>query len=159
MPQHRTSTSFKKGQRPVGRRAGTPNKMTAEVKEVLARCFEDVGGYDAFVKWVESSPERLDTFYSKMWIKLLPMNIRPEGHKDVVYKSYEEVSIALADHGISLDSIQKLKQLDLKAERKEAEDPRHRLDKALEEGLEETFPASDAVAVVEPASQPPDDEA
>jgi hypothetical protein len=31
----------------VGRRAGTPNKMTAEVKEVLARCFEDVGGYDA----------------------------------------------------------------------------------------------------------------
>ena len=135
------------------------NKMTAEVKEVLARCFEGVGGYDAFVRWVESSPERLDTFYSKMWIKLLPMNIRPEGHKDVVYKSYEEVSIALADHGISLDSIQKLKQLDLKAERKEAEDPRHRLVKALEEGLEETFPASDAVAVVEPASQPPDDEA
>ena len=38
-----------------------------------------------------------------MWIKLLPMNIRPEGHKDVVYKSYEEVSIALADHGISLE--------------------------------------------------------
>ena len=128
MPQHRTSTSFKKGQRSVGRRAGTPNKMTAEVKEVLARCFEDVGGYDAFVKWVESSPERLDTFYSKMWIKLLPMNIRPdirpEGHKNVVYKSYEELSIAFADRGISLNSILKLKQLDLKAERpKGAEQP------------------------------------
>jgi hypothetical protein len=33
-----------------------------------------------------------------------------------------------------------------KPDAKKAEDPRHRLDKALEEGLEGTFPASDAVA-------------
>jgi hypothetical protein len=32
---------------------------------------------------------------------------------------------------------------------------RERLEKALEEGLEETFPASDAVAVVEPAPTRP----
>jgi nicotinate phosphoribosyltransferase len=32
---------------------------------------------------------------------------------------------------------------------------RKRLEKELEEGLEETFPASDAVAVTEPASTPP----
>jgi hypothetical protein len=112
MPQHRTSTSFKKGQRPVGRQAGTPNKMTAEAKEMLARCFEDIGGYEAFVKWVKSSPERLDTFYSKMWIKLLPINIRPEDHKNVVYKSYEEVRTAFADRGISLEALIKLKQLE-----------------------------------------------
>jgi len=42
---------------------------------------------------------------------------------------------------------------------KKSEDLRHRLDKALEEGLEGTFPASDAVAVVEPAPPPPEDEA
>jgi hypothetical protein len=116
MPQHRTSTSFKKGQRPVGRHAGTPNKMTAEAKEMLARCFEDIGGYEAFVKWVKSSPERLDTFYSKMWIKLLPINIRPdirpEDHKNVVYKSYEELRTAFADRGISLEALIKLKQLE-----------------------------------------------
>lgn len=122
MPQHRNSTSFKKGQRPVGRHAGTPNKMTAEVKEVLARCFEDLGGYDAFVKWVTSSPERLDAFYSKMWIKLLPMNIRPEDHKDVVYKSYEEVRTALAGHGISLEALIKLKQLEAQGDIKQIED-------------------------------------
>jgi hypothetical protein len=115
MPQYRTSTSFKKGQRPVGRRAGTPNKMTAEVKQILARCFEDIGGYEAFVKWVKSSPKRLDTFYTKMWIKLLPMNIapeRPEDHKDVVYKSPAEVRAAFASHGISLEALIKLKQLE-----------------------------------------------
>ena len=44
-----------------------------------------------------------------------------------------------------------------KPDAKKSEDPRHRLDKALEEGLEETFPASDAVAVVEPAPLPSDD--
>jgi hypothetical protein len=40
---------------------------------------------------------------------------------------------------------------------KKSEDTRNRLDRALEEGLEETFPASDAVAVVEPAPRRPGD--
>jgi hypothetical protein len=33
-----------------------------------------------------------------------------------------------------------------------------RLERALEEGLKETFPASDVVAVTEPAPKPRDDE-
>ena len=37
----------------------------------------------------------------------------------------------------------------------ETKNRRYRLDKALEEGLEETFPASDVVAVTEPAPTPP----
>jgi bifunctional non-homologous end joining protein LigD len=40
---------------------------------------------------------------------------------------------------------------------KKSEDTRNRLDRALEEGLEETFPASDAVAVVQPAPRGPGD--
>lgn len=35
---------------------------------------------------------------------------------------------------------------------------RRKLDDELEEGLEETFPASDAVEVVQPAPTPPDDD-
>jgi len=37
------------------------------------------------------------------------------------------------------------------------EERRRRLEDALQEGLEETFPASDAVAVIEPASTPCDE--
>jgi nicotinate phosphoribosyltransferase len=37
-------------------------------------------------------------------------------------------------------------------------DRRQRLEWALEEGLEETFPASDPVAVTEPARTPPGDD-
>jgi hypothetical protein len=40
---------------------------------------------------------------------------------------------------------------------KKKKNERRRLEKALEEGLEETFPASDAVAVTEPARTRPDD--
>jgi len=38
------------------------------------------------------------------------------------------------------------------------ENRKQRLERALEEGLEETFPASDAVAVTEPAATPPGDD-
>ncbi len=47
----------------------------------------------------------------------------------------------------------KAKRAKLNAEKKE--NRRQRLEKALEEGLEETFPASDAVAVTEPTPTPP----
>ena len=40
---------------------------------------------------------------------------------------------------------------------KRSEDRRRHLDEVLEEGLKETFPASDPVAVVEPAPTRPDD--
>ena len=42
-----------------------------------------------------------------------------------------------------------------KSEVEKKENRRQRLERALEEGLEETFPASDAVAVTEPAPTPP----
>jgi hypothetical protein len=107
---------FKKGHKQPnqakGRPPGSENKLSAEAKDVLVRAYTEIGGFEKFCEWVTSTPERLDTFYSKMWIRLLPMNI-----KDVVYKSYHELSIALADRGISLESIQKLKEIDLKAER------------------------------------------
>jgi hypothetical protein len=42
-----------------------------------------------------------------------------------------------------------------KSEAEKKENRRARLERALEEGLEQTFPASDAVAVTEPAPTPP----
>jgi hypothetical protein len=40
--------------------------------------------------------------------------VQVDSTKNVVYKSYHEVSVALADHGPSLDSIEKLKRIDFK---------------------------------------------
>ena len=118
LPAIATSTSFKKGRKKTGgRKAGVENVLSAEAKDVLVRAYTEIGGFENFVKWITSTPERMDTFYSKMWIRLLPMNIKAESHKDVVYKTYHELSVAFANKGVSLESIEKLKRLDLMAER------------------------------------------
>ena len=93
--------------------------MSAEAKDVLVRAYTEVGGFENFVEWIKSTPERLDTFYSKMWIKLLPMSIKVESNENVVYKSYHEVSVALANQGLSLETIEKLKQINLQPEPKD----------------------------------------
>ena len=45
-----------------------------------------------------------------------------------------------------------------KSKKKQEQAEKARLELALEEGLKETFPASDPVAVTEPAPKPPDDD-
>ena len=103
---------FKKGN--PGRPVGAVNRLNAEVKDVLVRAYHDLGGFKAFMKWLREDQEHLDHFYQHMYMKLLPMQVNVDKTENVVYKSYHEVSVALADHGISLDSIEKLKQLDFK---------------------------------------------
>jgi hypothetical protein len=113
-----TSTSFKKGRKKTGgRKAGVDNVLSAEAKDILVRAYTERGGFKKFLEWIDSTPEREDIFYSKMWIRLLPMNTKVESHKNVVYRTYEELRVAYADKGVSLEAIEKLKRLDLKAER------------------------------------------
>ena len=49
------------------------------------------------------------------------MQIQVESKSDIIYK-YHEVSVALADHGISLDSIQKLKEIEFKPPERKGDD-------------------------------------
>ena len=116
---------FKKGnqlRKGIGRGVGADNKMSAEAKDVLARAYLELGGFEGFVKCCRSSQEHMDWFYTRMWIRLLPMQIRVEHKEDIIYKSYHEVSVALADHGISLDSIQKLKEIEFKPPERKGDD-------------------------------------
>ena len=95
---------FKKGRKKTGgRKAGVENRLTSELKEILVNAYHDLGGYKRFLEWVESTPERLDYFYTRLWIKLLPMNIKVGDHKNVTYKSYSELRVAFARHGISME--------------------------------------------------------
>ena len=60
---------FKPGERLVGRAVGTPNKLTAFVRNVLAGAFHKIGGEEMFVQWAKNNPT---DFYCRLWIKLLP---------------------------------------------------------------------------------------
>ncbi len=107
---------FEKGHKLAkGRPAGSENAIPAELKDILVRAYMHRGGFEKFCKWIDKCDANETLFYSKMWIRMLPMNITVESKKDVVYRSYHELAVAFQDQGVSLDSIEKLKQLDLQA--------------------------------------------
>lgn len=67
-----------KGKKTGGRRPGSTNKRTAEVKDALLKAFDELGGVEALVKWGKQARNRTE-FY-KLWAKLLPTEIKnPDG--------------------------------------------------------------------------------
>lgn len=63
----------KKGERRGGRKKGTPNKITVGAKAAIEAAFDGIGGVPALVKWSEANRS---LFYSKIWIKILPTEIK-----------------------------------------------------------------------------------
>jgi len=99
VPFKKGNTLRKKGV--SGRQAGSENKMTREVKEILVKMFgEGLGGYEGFLKWVKSDPENLSAFYTRLWIKMLPMHVNVEAREKIVYRSYQELSVAYASFDV-----------------------------------------------------------
>jgi len=52
----RNRTSFKPGERPVGRAKGTPNKVTADVREMIRGALDDAGGRAYLARQAKSAP-------------------------------------------------------------------------------------------------------
>lgn len=55
-----------------GRKAGTPNRMTREVREAILRAFEKVGGEDYLVRVARNDPKTFCTLLGK----LVPAEVR-----------------------------------------------------------------------------------
>jgi hypothetical protein len=68
---------FKKGQKKVGgRKKGSTNATTANVKAALVEAFDELGGVPSLVKWGKKNPSH---FYA-IWSKLLPTEVKnPDG--------------------------------------------------------------------------------
>jgi hypothetical protein len=58
-----------------GRKKGSRNKITREVKDVIARCFQEIGGEKTFAEWATNNKT---TFY-KLYAKLLPIQLQGAG--------------------------------------------------------------------------------
>jgi hypothetical protein len=65
--------TFKKGQsgNPAGRKTGSPNKITKDLKKVYLQAFDKMGGLEGLIAWGKENP---DLFYSQI-SKLLPKGI------------------------------------------------------------------------------------
>ena len=64
-----------KGMKTGGRKKGTPNKATVEVKQAIEEAFAALGGAGDLAKWARGNR---DKFYTLMLTKLLPKDIHAQ---------------------------------------------------------------------------------
>ena len=82
MPAKKTTkkkVALKPGKKPGapktgGRKAGTPNKVTAQVKEAILKAFDKVGGTDYLVKVAKTDPRTFCTLLGR----ILPAELSAE---------------------------------------------------------------------------------
>ena len=70
-----------RGKKTGGRKAGTPNKATASVKQAIEDAFEDIGGAEALAKWARANP---GDFYTRVYVRLIPHQLTGADGKDLL---------------------------------------------------------------------------
>jgi hypothetical protein len=98
---------FKAGEpRPpnAGRRAGTPNKRTVEVRSVLEAAAREIGGLERLVAWIKEDRQNERDFWVCMYMKLLPVQVQGSGEHGEIELSVkiprEELARKLEEHGL-----------------------------------------------------------
>ena len=68
-----------KGTRPpnagVGRKAGSPNKVTTAAKDAIAMAAEGLGGVDRLISWAQEDPLNERAFWATIYPKLIPVTL------------------------------------------------------------------------------------
>lgn len=67
------------GKKTGGRRKGTPNKVTADVREVITAVASRLGGTERLLDWVKEDPLNERLFWSSIWVKVLPKEVHVDG--------------------------------------------------------------------------------
>ena len=107
-PKHANEHTFRKGTT-VHRPSGAENRLNKQCKEMLATCFESVGGLPGLVKWVKESPQTRGAFYTRMWVRLVGLDVHiKDEHKNVVYRTLDEINAALGEQGLTLEMLERL---------------------------------------------------
>lgn len=73
-------TAWKKGERPVGRQKGTPNKVPAALKDMVLQALANMGG----TAYLEIQAEKNPTAFLALVGKVLPLQIKEGGADPVV---------------------------------------------------------------------------
>jgi hypothetical protein len=89
--------------------------MTAECRQAIQMAFEGIGGVDTLVAWAKKNRTQ---FYTKIWIKLLPLAVKPDQETPVIYETMEEVEAAIAERALPMARLHSL-LLELEAERRD----------------------------------------
>lgn len=66
------------GKKTGGRKPGTPNKLQKGVRESILSVAERLGGEDRLLEWTQEDSKNEDVFWSNMYMKTLPREIKAE---------------------------------------------------------------------------------
>ncbi|MCK4648689.1 hypothetical protein KAT51_04110 [bacterium] len=77
---------FKRGHpKKGGRKKGTSNKVSKNIKDNFEAVFEKLGGVKGFCDWAKENRQTKGAFY-QMYSKMLPSNVTVDGDLNVVYQ-------------------------------------------------------------------------
>lgn len=63
------------GRKTGGRRPGSPNKLTSDVREAILKVADDLGGPERMLSWARECPENERTFWAHIYPKLIPRDM------------------------------------------------------------------------------------
>jgi len=72
------SRGSRPGERRGGRKKGTPNRITQDVKQVFEEVAQALGGAARLLVWAQSDPLNERIFWSQIYPKLLPRSLKAE---------------------------------------------------------------------------------
>lgn len=64
------------GEKTGGRTAGTPNKLSSKTKDAIWEVFHGLGDTEEMLAWAKDNK---GDFYTKIWPRLIPMEIHGKG--------------------------------------------------------------------------------
>lgn len=62
----------------AGRKKGVPNKLTQDVREAILQVATGLGGPEQMLEWAKSDPVNERIFWSQIYPKLLPKEVKQE---------------------------------------------------------------------------------
>lgn len=63
-----------------GRPKGSPNKLSLEMKHLLADAVDQIGGLDRLVEWIKLKPDNEKAFWTTLYPKLINRGVEIEGN-------------------------------------------------------------------------------
>lgn len=84
-----------------GRPKGSPNKVTAAAKEVIAAAAAELGGQTRLVAWAREDAKNEHAFWATIYPKLLPLQVSGEGGGPVQVAAVEWTIERAADQASS----------------------------------------------------------
>jgi hypothetical protein len=91
-------------------RDGVPNKLSVQCKNMIATCFDSIGGKDGFETWAKNNRT---AFYTRMYVRLLGVDIniiQDDDHKKIAYETIEQVNERLGKQGLTLEMLLQLRE-------------------------------------------------